>query len=172
MYHLVSVLSNFQHIRHQFGVSFKILMCTHLFLHMSKTKILILSSQGNSWTTWKILPFYMICSCKWYMLTYVIFSSVQFSLSVMLDSLWPHKLQHTKPPCPSPNPGVYQTHVHWVSDVIQWSHPLSSPSPPALNLLLNQGLFKWVSPWHQVAKVLEFQFHHQSFQWIPRTDLL
>ena len=65
-----------------------------------------------------------------------------------------------------------QTHVHWVSDAIQPSHPLSSPYPPALNLSQYQGLFKWVSSSHQVAKVLEFQLKHQSFQWTPRTDLL
>ena len=69
-------------------------------------------------------------------------------------------------------PEFTQTHVHWVSDAIQPSHPLSSPSPPALNLSQHQGLFKWVSSSHQVAKVLEFQFQHQSFQWTPRTDLL
>ena len=65
-----------------------------------------------------------------------------------------------------------QTHVHWVGDAIQPSHPLLSPSPPALNLSQDQGLFQWVSSLHQVAKVLEFQFQHQSFQWTPRTDLL
>ena len=65
-----------------------------------------------------------------------------------------------------------QTHVHWVGDAIQPSHPLSFPSPPALNLSQCQGLFKWVSSSHQVAKALEFQLQHQSFQWIPRTDLL
>ena len=65
-----------------------------------------------------------------------------------------------------------QTHVHWVGDAIQPSHPLSSPSPPALNLSQHQGLFKWVSSSHQMAKVLEFQLQHQSFQWILRTDLL
>ena len=69
-------------------------------------------------------------------------------------------------------PESTQTHVHWVSDAIQPSHPLSSPSPPALNLSQHQGLFKWVSPLHQVAKVLEFQLHHQSLQWTPRADLL
>ena len=51
-----------------------------------------------------------------------------------------------------------------VGDAIQPSHPLSSPSPPALNLSQHQGLFQWVSPSHQVAKVLEFQLQHQSFQ--------
>ena len=55
-----------------------------------------------------------------------------------------------------------QTHVHWVGDAIQPSHPLSSPSPPAFNLSQHQGLFKWVSSSHQVAKVLEFQLQHQS----------
>ena len=62
--------------------------------------------------------------------------------------------------------------VHWVYDAIQPSHPLSSPSPPAFNLSQHQGLFKWVRSLHQVAKVLEFQLQHQSFQWTPRTDLL
>ena len=65
-----------------------------------------------------------------------------------------------------------QTHVHWVGDAVQPSHPLSSPSPPALNLSQHQGLFKWASSSHQVAKVLEFQLQHQSFQWTPWTDLL
>ena len=65
-----------------------------------------------------------------------------------------------------------QTHVLWVSDVIQPAHPLSPPSPPAFNLSQDLGLFKWVRSSHQVAKVLEFQLQHQSFQWIFRTDLL
>ena len=65
-----------------------------------------------------------------------------------------------------------QSHVHRVGDAIQPSHPLSSPSPPALNLSQHQGLFQWVNSSHQVAKVLEFQFQHQSFQWTPRTELL
>ena len=60
-----------------------------------------------------------------------------------------------------------QTHVHWVDDAIQPPHPLSSPSPPAFNLSQHQGLFKWISFSHQVAKVLEFQLQHQSFQWTP-----
>ena len=65
-----------------------------------------------------------------------------------------------------------QTHVHWVGDAIQPCHPLSSPSPPAFSLSQHQGLFKWVSSLHQVAKVLEVQLQHQSFQWTPRTDVL
>ena len=64
------------------------------------------------------------------------------------------------------------THVHWVSDAIQRSHPLLSPSPPTFNLYQHQGLFQWVSSSHQMAKILEFQLQHQSFQWTLRTDLL
>jgi len=51
-------------------------------------------------------------------------------------------------------------------------HPLSSPSPPTFNLSQHQGLFQWVSSLHQVAKVLEFQLQHQSFQWMFSTDSL
>ena len=65
-----------------------------------------------------------------------------------------------------------QTHVHRVGDVIQPSHPLSSPSPPAFNLPQHQDLYQWVGSSRQVAKVLEFQLQHQSFQWIFRTDFL
>ena len=90
----------------------------------------------------------------------LVWDQVQFSRSVVSDSLRPHEPQHTRPP---------QTHVHWVSDAIQPSHPLPSPSPPALNLSQHQGLFKWVSSSHQVATVSEFQLQPQSFQWTPRT---
>ena len=61
-----------------------------------------------------------------------------------------------------------QTHVHWVCEAIQFSSPLLSPSPPAFNLSQHQGLFQWVSSSHQVAKILEFQLQHQSFQWTLR----
>ena len=57
----------------------------------------------------------------------------------MSDSLWPHKSQHARPPCPSPTPRPTQTHVQRVGDAIRPSHPLSSPSPPALNLSHHQG---------------------------------
>ena len=67
-------------------------------------------------------------------------------------------------------PEFTQTHVHWVGDAIQPSPPLLSPSP-SFNLSQHQGLFQWVSSSHQVAKVLEFQFQHQSFQWTLRADL-
>ena len=69
-------------------------------------------------------------------------------------------------------PEFTQTHIHRVGDAIQLSHPLSSPSPPAPSPSHHQGLFQRVSSSHEVAKVLEFQLQHQSFQWTPRTDLL
>ena len=81
--------------------------------------------------------------------------------------------------CSTPGLPVYQqllefteTHVHWVSDAIQPSHPLLFLSSPAFNLSQPRCLFKWVSSSHQVAKVVEFQLQHQSFQWIFRTDFL
>ena len=97
---------------------------------------------------------------------------IQFSCSVVSDSLWPHGLQHVRLPCPSPTPKAYSTHVHQVGDAIQPSHPLLSRSSPAFNLSQHQGLFQWVSSLHQVAKVLKFQLQHQSFQWRLSTDLL
>ena len=69
-------------------------------------------------------------------------------------------------------PELAQAHVHRVGDAIQPSHPLSSPSLPAFNLSQHQCLFQWVSSLHQVAKVLELQLQHQSFQWTLRTDFL
>ena len=69
-------------------------------------------------------------------------------------------------------PEIPQTHVHRVGDATQPSYSLSSSSPPAFNLSQHQGLFQWVGSSHQVAKVLELQLQHQSFQWIFRTDFL
>ena len=69
-------------------------------------------------------------------------------------------------------PEFAQTHVHWVHDAIQPSHPQSSPSPPAFNLSQHQGLSQWVSSLHQVAKVLELQLQNQFFQWILRVGII
>ena len=84
--------------------------------------------------------------------------SVQSVQSVMSDSLRPHGLQHARPPCQSLTPGVYSDSCPLISDAIQTSHPLSSPSPPAFNLSQHQGLFKCVSSSNQVARVLGFSF--------------
>ena len=97
--------------------------------------------------------------------------SVQFSRSVMSDSLRPHELQHARPPCPSPSPGVHSNSrpSNW------WCHPAISsccpllllpPIPPSITVFSNESTL------HEVAKVLEFQPQHQSFQWTPRTGLL
>jgi len=103
-----------------------------------------------------------------------IYSSVQFSSVAQLCPTLCDPMSRSRPGLPVHHqlPESTQTHVHWVSDATQPSHPLLSPSPSAPNLSQNQGLFKWVSTSHQVAKVLEFQLQHQSFQWTSRTDLL
>ena len=89
----------------------------------------------------------------------------------MSDSLWPHEMQHSRLPCSSLSPRVCSNSCL----LSQWCHPtissLSSPSP-AFNLSQHQGLFQWVGSLHQVAKLLEFQLQHQSFQWIFRVVFL
>ena len=100
-------------------------------------------------------------------------SSVQFSSVTQSCPTLCNPMNHSTPSLPVHHqlPEPTQTHVHWVGDAIQPSHPLSSPSP-ALNLSQHQGSFKWGSSSHQVAKVLEFQLQYQSYQWTPRTALL
>ena len=100
--------------------------------------------------------------------------SVQFSSVVQSCPTLNNPMDCSMPGFPVHHiiPEVTQTHVLWVGDAIQRSHPLSPPSFPAFNLSQHQGLFKWVSSSHQVAKVLELQLQHQSFQGIFRTDFL
>ena len=97
------------------------------------------------------------------------FSSVAQSCPTLCD---PKDLSRSGLPVHHQLPERTQTHVQWVSDAIQPSYPPLSLSPPALNLSQHQGLFRWFSSLHHVAKVLEFQLQHQSFQWIFRTDFL
>ena len=133
------------------------------FYFIFKLYIIVLDGKENTWATSSF------CDIKWFR------SSVQFSSVQLLSCVWLCDSMD----CSTPGLPVHhqfleliQTHVHWVSDAIQPSHPLLSPSPPTFNLSQHQGLFKWVSSSHQVAKVLEFQLQHQSFQWIFRTDFL
>ena len=95
------------------------------------------------------------------MLIHLLFSSC----SDMSNSLPPRKLQQVRLPCPSPSTGACSDSC----PLSQWCHPTISssvfPSPPAFNLSQHQGLFKWVSSLHQVAKVFELQLQHQSIQW-------
>ena len=101
------------------------------------------------------------------------FSSVQFS-SVAQSCPTLRDPMNCSMPCflvQHQLPEFTQTHVHWVGDAIQPSHPLSSPSPSTFNLFQHQGLFKWVSSSHQVARVLEFWLQCQSFR-VFRIDFL
>ena len=95
---------------------------------------------------------------------------VQFSsLTQSCLTLKPHEPQHARPPCPSPTTRVYPNPC----PLSRWCHPTISSSvvpSSALNLSQHRGLFKWVTSSQQVAKGLEFQLQHQSFQWTPRTD--
>ena len=108
-----------------------------------------------------VVVFIMECSVQ--------FSSVAQSCLTLCDPM-----NHITPDLPVHHqlPEFTQTHVHWVSDAIQPSHPLSSPSPPAPNPSQHQNLFQWVNSSHEVAKVLEFQLQHHSLQGNPRADLL
>ena len=107
-----------------------------------------------------------LCPYLW-----LFFSSVQFSHSVVSDSLRPHELQHTRPPCPSPIPGVYPN--SWT--LCQWYHltisssvvPFLPPSIfPSIRVFSNESALciRWPKYW--------FQLQHQPFQWTPRTDFL
>ena len=93
-------------------------------------------------------------------------SALQFSHSVVSDPVTPWMSGMSGLPVHHQLLEFTQTHVHWVGNAIQTSHPLLSPPSLAFDLSQQQGLFKWVSSWHQLAKVLEFKLQHQSFQWI------
>ena len=101
--------------------------------------------------------------------TNIYINSVQFSGSVMSDSLQPHGLQLARPPCPSPTPWVHSNSCL----LSRWCHPTISssviPFPSHLQTLPASGSFEMSQLFASEAKVLEFQLH-QSFQWTPRTD--
>ena len=121
------------------------------------TKMLIASGHDSDYCVW----------------TPLINLSVRVSSVIQsCPTLQLHELQHNRPPCPSPSPGVHSNScLSKVGDTIKPSHSLSSPSPPAPNPSQHQGLLQWVNSSHELAKVLEFQLQHQSFQRTPRTDL-
>ena len=100
-----------------------------------------------------------------------IIQSLQFSSVTQLTLTLCDPMNHSTPGYLVHHqlPEFTQTHVHWVGDTIQPSHPLS-PSPPASNPSQHQSLFQWVNSSHEMAKVLQFQLQHQSFQWTPKTD--
>ena len=137
------------YIYHPF-LGFPSALCQHRALH----RVSMLNSTF-------LLVIYFICS-------------VQFSLVAQSCPTLCNPMNHSTPGLPVYHqlPEFTQTHVHRVGDAIQPSHPPSFPFPPATNPSQHQGLFQWINSSHEVAKVLEFQLQHQSFQRTNRTDLL
>ena len=116
------------------------------------------------------------CSSQMWLLLAIMlttFSSAQFSSVAQLCPALCDPMNCSTPGLPVHHqlPEFTQTHAHWVHDAIQPSHPLSSPSSPTPNPSQHQSLFQWVKSSHEVAKVLEFQLSHHSFQRNPRVDL-
>ena len=127
----------------------------------------------KSWTwlsNWTEHVKFKIMNAFWFI------TSVQFSRSVMSDSLQSHGLQHTRPPRPLPSPGAHSNSCpssRWCPPAISFCVvPSSSCIRVFFSLSQHQGLFQWVSSSHQVAKVLEFPLQHQFFQWVFKTDFL
>ena len=127
---------------------------------MNKVKVIL---------AWLWCPIFQMLATRWRaskVLGYLISTqSVQFSSVAQSYATLCDPMDCSMPGLPVHHhlPELTQTHVHWVGDTIQASHPLLSPSPPTFNLSQHQGLFQWVSSSHQVSKVLEFQLQHQSF---------
>ena len=117
----------------------------------------------------RIVLYLVFWACPQDFLIFLQFSSVAQSCLTLCDPM-----NHSKSGLSVHHqlPEFTQTHIHRVGDAIQPSHPLLSPSPPARNPSQHQSLFQWVNSSHEVAKVLEFQPQHQSFQWTARTGLL
>ena len=145
---------------------FLFLQSLHLFSFLRTDLIIIKSYFHTCATEYKNVgyrmqrcPVHSICYC----------CSVTKSFLTLCD---PMDCSTPGFPVLHPLPEFTQTHVHWVGDAIQLSHPLSPPSPPPFSLSQHQGIFQWVSSSHQVVKVLELQLQHQFFQWTLRTDLL
>ena len=137
--HWLSTLHMVVYICQCYSLSFSRPLIPHLCSHVGSLHLYLYSYPAKRFISTIFLDSIYMCSD-------------QISRSVVSDSLRPHESQHARPPCPSPTP-----RVHPVSDAIQPSHPLSSPSPPAPNPSQHQGLFQWVNSSHEVAKVLEFQ---------------
>ena len=147
--------------------------CYLLWLHHPADSVCMVSCQSGP--SWRHKAYASRCTqalywnAYYYKSTCFQFSSVAQSCLTLCDTM----------DCSTPSflvnhqlAELAQTHVYRVGEDIQPSHPLPSPSPPDFNLVQQQGLFQWVSLFNQVAKVLELQLQHQSFQWIFRTNFL
>ena len=154
-------------------VAFQVTLCMW-FPRLGMEWVAIFFSRGSSRPRdWAVSP----ALADWFLMPeppgkHFCFHLVQFSCSVKSDPLWPPDCCPPGFPIHHQHPELAQTHVHRVGVAIQPSHLLSSTSPSAFNLSQHQDLFKWLSSSHQVAKVLEPQLQHQSFQWILRNDFL
>ena len=139
------------------GLCFSAFTVFRFYMNVIACSICLLWRTSLSLSVLKVHP----CCGKWQRVLLFEFSSVAQSCLILC-----HPMDCSTPGLPVCHQlsELAQTHVHRVSDAIQLSHPLLSPSPPALNLSQHQGLFTWVSSSHQAAKVLEFQLQHQSFQ--------
>ena len=142
-----------EHLSHAFSLGWW--SVSHLIIYMSQCYSLRLSHPC-------LLPQTPTNKIKWKKKSFALFV-VQLLIHVWLCNL----MDYSTPGFPVLHYLLEfgQTHVHWVSDAIQLSHFLSFPSPLALNLSKHQGLFQWVGSSYKVAKVLELQLQHQSFQW-------
>ena len=160
-------------ILHQEKWKYKIYVCTNNWTQMSKAVLFKIAKPGNNLNANQQVERAKVVA---YSYSSKLFNNkmIQFSSAVQSCPTLCNPMDYSMPGFPVHHQLLEpsQTHVHWVGDAIQPSHPLSFPSPPAFNLSQHQGLFQWVSSSHQVAKVLEFQLQHQSFQWIFRTDPL
>ena len=145
----------------------KIYFKAYILLYLSRFE----KEENNLWSKTRENTFHAKKVLTWWEGSYlkVQFSSVAQSC---LNSSRPHDYSTPGFPAHHQLPKLTQTHVHWVGDAIQPSLFLLSPSPPTFNLSQHLGLFKWIRSLHQVAKILEFQLQHQSFQWIFRTNFL
>ena len=114
----------------------------------------------------------MIVNIYWMLMCQALSVSVSVQLLSLVRLFATHEPQHARPPCASPTPGVHPN----PGPLSRWCHPTISssviPFSSCLQSFQHQGLFQWVSSSHEVAKGLDFQLQHQSFQWTPRTDLL
>ena len=163
-----------------------LLHCRQMFYHLSHHWSLSTHFLSTHLKNHLLLPFLTLslikCTslCQSHNSTHVLISLPAFSTLFSISSVSQSCLTHCDPmdwsmpgfPVHHQLPELAQTHVHRISEAIQISHLLSSLSPPAFNFPQHQGIFQWVSSSHQAAKVLEFQFQHQSFQWIFRIDFL
>ena len=133
-------------------------------------------TQLSGWTELKCIKdncvLFVAVNKSYFLVKYSHIDSVQFSHSVVSDSLQPHGLQHARPPCPSPTPEVHPN----LCPLNGWCHPTISSSVISFSSRLQSfpasGSFQRVSCLHQVPKVLDFQLQHLSFHWTPRTVLL